>query len=44
MVASIGLHPMVRLHDNLLQLRIGLRTIRPVSPSNRLSPDTAPPR
>jgi GNAT superfamily N-acetyltransferase len=44
MVASIGLHPKVRLHDGLLQLRIGLRTIRPVAPSSRLSPDTAPPR
>jgi GNAT superfamily N-acetyltransferase len=44
MVASIGLHPMIRLHEGLLQLRIGLRTIRPVAPSSRVSPDTAPPR
>jgi GNAT superfamily N-acetyltransferase len=42
MVASVGLHPMVRLRDGLIQLRIGLRTIRPVAPSSRLSPDTAP--
>jgi hypothetical protein len=44
MVASIGLHPKVRLHDGLLQLRIGLRTIRPVAPSSRLSPHPAPSR
>ncbi len=44
MVASIGLHPMIKLRDGLVQLRIGLRTIRPVTPSQRLSPDTAPPR
>ena len=42
MVASVGLHPTLRLRDGMVQLRIGLRTIRPVAPSSRISPDTAP--